>query len=160
MIVLYSKQMKFSTFFFSDNWSFSIIVFERFALIREFSIHKSHFVSFSFVQNENFRFFIIFFHVKQIKTFEKSYSTETRKKIKKKTDISLSIVIEKSNTFFEIVLRTNTFSNESLSSNLKILVERKWNSLFCWTYDVKRSSETWLFWCHISNEWWFRKNHR
>ena len=47
------------------------------------------------------------------------------KRLKEKTDISLSIVIEKSNAFFEIVLKINTLSNESLSFNLKILVEKK-----------------------------------
>ena len=47
------------------------------------------------------------------------------KKFKKKIDILLSIVIEKLNTLFETALKINILSNESLSFNLKILVERK-----------------------------------
>ena len=47
------------------------------------------------------------------------------KKLKEKVDILLSIVIEKSNTLFEIALKTNTLSNERFSSNLKILDEKK-----------------------------------
>ena len=82
-----------------------------------------------FVQNENFRFFIIFFHVKQIKTFEKSHNTETIKKIKKKIDILLSIVIEKSNTLFEIVLKADILSNESLSFSLKTFDKK--NEIHC-----------------------------
>ena len=47
------------------------------------------------------------------------------KKLKEKTDILLSIVIEKLNTFFETVLKANTLSNENLSFNLKNFAEKK-----------------------------------
>ena len=47
------------------------------------------------------------------------------KKLKEKTNISLSIVIEKLNTFFEIALKANILLNESFSFSLKIFVEKK-----------------------------------
>ena len=50
-------------FFCSNDKSFWIIIFERFIFIRKFSIHRLHFVNFLFIQNENFRFFIIFFYI-------------------------------------------------------------------------------------------------
>ena len=45
-------------------------------------------------------------------------------RLKKKTDISSSIVIEKLNTLFETVLKADTLSNESLLFNLKTLEKK------------------------------------
>ena len=109
MIVFYTKKMKILIFFCSNDRNFSIIVFEKFAFIRKFSIHRSHFVNFFFIQNENFRFFTIFFYIQQIKTFEKSHSISIIKQIKKKIDIIFLTLTEKSNTYFEIILKVDIF---------------------------------------------------
>ena len=84
MIVFHANEMKILTFFCSNNKNSSIIVYERFAFIRKFSIYRSHFVNPFFIQNENFRSFITFFYIQQIKTFKKSHSISITKQIKKK----------------------------------------------------------------------------
>ena len=159
------------SYFIRDRWNFRFFfsaIIEVFQL--SFSKDLLSFENFQFTNHILFAFFLykmkifalslLSFISNKSKRLKNRITLKRIKRLKKKIDISLSIVIEESNTLFEIVLRTNIFSNESLSFNLKILVERKWNSLFCWIYDVKRSSEIWLFSCHISNKWWFRKNHR
>ena len=61
----------------------------------------------------------------KLKRFKNRIILKQLKKLKEKIDILLSIVIEKLNTFFEITLKINTFSNESFSFSLKIFVKKK-----------------------------------
>ena len=90
---------------------------------------------------KTFVFSLLSFMSNKSKRLKNRIALKRLKRLKEKIDISLSIVVEKSNTLFEIVLKIDIFSNESFSFSLKIFVEIKWNSLFCWTYDMKRSFE-------------------
>ena len=159
------------SYFIRDRWNFRLL-FSAIIEVFQSSFSKDllSFENFQFTNRTLFAFFLykmktfalllLSFISNKSKRLKKRIALKRLKKLKEKIDISLSIVIEESNALFEIVLKTNILSNETLSSNLKILVEKKWNSLFCWIYDAKRSSEIWFFLCHISNEWWFRKSHR
>ena len=74
---------------------------------------------------KTFVFSLLSFISNKSKRLKNRIALKRLKRLKEKTDISLSIVIEKSNAFFEIALRADIFSNESFSFNLKILVEKK-----------------------------------
>ena len=68
---------------------------------------------------------LFFFMSNKSKRLKNRIALKRLKKLKEKTDISLLIVIEKSNTLFEIIRKTDTLSNESFLFNLKIFNERK-----------------------------------
>ena len=152
------------SYFIRDRWNFRLLfsaiieAFQSFFSKDLLSFENSQFTDFILTtfflyKMKIFAFSLFFFMSNKLKRLKNRITLKRLKKLKEKTDISLSIVIEKSNTLFETTLKANILSNESLSFSLKILVEKKWNSLFCWIYNVRRSSETWFSSCYISNEW-------
>ena len=55
--------------------------------------------------------------------FKKPHNVSIIEQTKKKINIIFLTLIEKLNTFFEIILKINIFSNENFSFNLKIFVK-------------------------------------
>ena len=124
------------SYFIRNRWNFRLL----FSMINEtfqsfFSKDLLSFENFQFTnlilstfflyRMKTFVLSLLFFMSNKSKRLKNRIALKRFKKLKKKTDILLSIVIEKLNTFFETVLKANTLSNESFSSNLKTFDERK-----------------------------------
>ena len=143
------------SYFIRNRWNFRFL-FSTIIKVFQFSFSKDllSFENFQFTDRILSTFFLykikifvlllLFFMSNKSKRLKNRIALKRLKRLKK-IDILFSIVIKELNTFFEIILKANILSNESFSSNLKIFVEKKWNLLFYWIYDVRRSFETWFF---------------
>ena len=108
VIVFHSKQMKFSTSFFNDNWNFSIIVLEKFAFIRKFSIHKSHFVNFFLYKMKTFVLSLLSFILNKSKRLKNRITLKWLKRLKKKLTFHCRLW-SKNQTHFSKLLWKQTF---------------------------------------------------